>query len=267
MQMPTTTPELDDSDVYYPGEDGEPMGETFIHVKAIIDLFTTLRAHLGDRPDVFLASDIFWYWEKGNNKARRAPDVMLIKGVDGRSKRQSFFTWRENGAVPCVIFEFSSEGTWKEDLFEKRFLYARLGVRELFLFDPENLLLYPQLQGFRLNAQGESEPIQPDRRQRLWSEELGLWVQPGEQLVRLTDPKNGRPILNPDEQAQAALKQVKAAKKRTNALRKEAKTAKELADALAREAKIAKEHALAIEAENARLRHLVEQLRKKQRPE
>ena len=67
----------------------------------------------------FVAADMFWYWEEGHPESCVAPDVMVVKGV-GRSDRRSFFTWREGGAIPCVVFEMASENTWREDLGKKR---------------------------------------------------------------------------------------------------------------------------------------------------
>ena len=67
---------------------------------------------------------------------------MVIKGV-GRAQRRSFFSWREGGAIPCLIVEIASASKWREDLYVKRRVYEQLGVREYFLFDPEALYLRP----------------------------------------------------------------------------------------------------------------------------
>src|ERR1700722_10459588 len=88
--------ELDDDDVY-PSEDGEPMAETPIHVRAIMLLFQAFEDYLAKRLDIYIGANMFWYWEKGNLNSRRAPDIMVIKGV-GRRDRKSFLGWRENGA-------------------------------------------------------------------------------------------------------------------------------------------------------------------------
>jgi Uma2 family endonuclease len=114
-------------EIEYPASDGQPMAETGIHVQAIIQLFEGFQDYLPATS--FIAADMFWYWEEGHPKSRVAPDVMVVKGV-GRAHRRSFFTWREGGAVPCIVFEMASEHTWREDLREKRRLYERLGVRE-----------------------------------------------------------------------------------------------------------------------------------------
>src|SRR5688572_18450347 len=72
--------------------------------------------------------------EEGNPKAVKVPDVMVILGVPNH-ERWVFQTWVE-GTVPNVIVEeVSSRKTRRNDLREKRELYAWLGVAEYFLFD------------------------------------------------------------------------------------------------------------------------------------
>ena len=48
-----------------------------------------------------------------------------------------------------MVFEITSRGTRLEDLGTKRALYAMLGVREYFLYDPLGEYLQPPLQGYR----------------------------------------------------------------------------------------------------------------------
>jgi Uma2 family endonuclease len=166
------------------------MAETGLHVQAIIQLFVMFQDHLSATD--FIAADMFWYWEEGHPESRVASDLMVVKGV-GRAHRRSFFTWRENGAVPCIVFEMASEHTWREDLWEKRQKYERLGVREYILFDPEGEYLRPRLQGFRL-VEGRFEPIELDEEDRLRSEELGFFMRPEGLVLRLFDGTTGAPV-------------------------------------------------------------------------
>jgi Uma2 family endonuclease len=174
-------------EIVYPASDGEPMGETGLHVLAILQLFQAFLDHLPESD--FSAADMFWYWEEGHPKSCVAPDVMVVKGV-GRAHRRSFFTWLEGGAIPCIVFEMASENTWREDVGEKRAKYERLGVREYILFDPEGEYLRPRLQGFRL-VEGRYQPIEPDAEGRLRSEELGFLLVPQGIFLRLLDETTG----------------------------------------------------------------------------
>ncbi len=178
-------------EIDYPSSDGQPMGETGIHVVAILTLFEVLLDHLSTSD--FIAADMFWYWQQGHSESRVAPDVMVVKG-GGRAHRRSFFTWRKNGAVPAVVFEMASLSTWREDLSEKLRLYERLGVREYFLFDPEGEYLRPPLMGFRL-VEGRYVILERDDEDRLRSEELGYGLKAEDTLLRLFDGTTGAPIL------------------------------------------------------------------------
>jgi Uma2 family endonuclease len=209
-----------DDDILYPAEDGEPMAETQIHIRAIILLFQALEDYLARRLDIYIAADMFWYWEEGNVAARRAPDVMVIKGV-GRQVRRSFLSWKEKGAVPCVIFEMASQGTWRENLNEKRKLYERLGVNEYFIFDPESKYLRPAFQGFRRNENGVYVPLKHDGKKQLRCKELGIDLRVDGEFLRVIDAKTGKPVLFRSEWREAETKRANAEKKRADALERE----------------------------------------------
>ena len=197
LTIPTEAASLDES-LLYPSSDGEPMAEAPVHIRALILLLQAMEDFLAAMTETFIAANAYWYWEEGNSQARRAPDLMVVKGV-GRAARRSFFSWRENGAVPCFLVEIAFERTWKEDLYEKHRLYARLGVAEYFLFDPEALYLRPALQGFRRNEHGVYMPLEPDAEDRLHSEELGLYLRAEGTMLRLIDAATGQPVLTKDE--------------------------------------------------------------------
>jgi Uma2 family endonuclease len=174
------------------------MAETELHVQAIILLFEALLDTLP--MTAYVAADMFWYWEEGHPESRVAPDVMVIPGV-GRAVRRSFFTWREGGAIPSVVFEMVSEGTYRDNLGRKRDLYARLGVREYVLFDAAAEHLRPPLMAFRL-VSGRYQSIDWDADDRLWSEELGVWMKAEGAMLRLFDGTTSAPVLTRQERAE-----------------------------------------------------------------
>jgi Uma2 family endonuclease len=207
MSVATQPPvplDQDQDDVEYPSSDGQPMAETGLHVRAILLLFQALHDFLPAAD--FIAADMFWYWERGQPKSRVAPDVMVVKGA-GRDHRRSFLAWRENGAVPCAVFEMASKRTWREDLREKRRLYARLGVKEYILFDPEGKYLRPRLVGYRL-VEGRYEPIDVDDEDRLRSDELGVLLKGEGLMLRLIDAVTGLPVPTSEERVEQARQQV-----------------------------------------------------------
>ena len=209
--MTISTESLDMIDgVYYPSRDGEPIAETDIHILVLILLLEALRDAVRGRPLHYVAADIFWYWEQGNPRMRCSPDVMVVRGVEDRLRR-SFRSWQENNAVPCVVFEISSEETWRTDLDDKRELYTRLGVREYFLFDPEGLYLEPPLRGFRQEGDRMVE-LQPAEDGSLLCEELNLRLRREGSMLRLIDQETGKPILTREERAEQAEAEVERLK-------------------------------------------------------
>jgi Uma2 family endonuclease len=190
------------SAIEYPSEDGEPMAETPVHVEAIMLLHQAIQDFFRDRPDVFVASDIFWYWQEGNPGARVSPDVMVVPGVRPRDirDRRSFFSWEEGGAIPAVVFEMASEGTVLQDLGPKYWQYEELGVREYFLFDPEGVHLVPVLQGFRLNRSAYRRLLPAGG---VLESELGFHLRAEGPMLRLIDGRTGQPVPTRAERADA----------------------------------------------------------------
>ena len=75
--------------VHYPSGDGQPMGETGFHVRAIHLLFAALEDFFRDhRSDVFIFMDQFWYWEEGNPSKCLAPDLLVVTGTHPRDPRE-----------------------------------------------------------------------------------------------------------------------------------------------------------------------------------
>ncbi|HWB11132.1 MAG TPA: Uma2 family endonuclease [Pirellulales bacterium] len=221
-------------DPLYPDSDGEPIGETDYHVVATIHLLAALRQWYRQREDVYVAGDMLLYYEEGNPRACRGPDVMVCKGVQGKHRRRSFRTWEE-GIAPSVIFEVTSRKTRREDEEEKPRVYAGLGVKELYLFDPEGEYLRPRLKGFRLAA-GQYQAVAADAEGKLFSPELGLGLAVEKDLSRLIDPATCLPLQTDEEKDEA--------------LRRAAGEANEAR----REAELERQRSAMLEAELARLR-------------
>jgi len=57
--------------------------------------------------------------------------------------------WRENGVLPSLVIEITSNSTCVEDSLKPP-RYEKMGVKEYFQFDPFADYLYPPLQGYRL---------------------------------------------------------------------------------------------------------------------
>jgi Uma2 family endonuclease len=273
-------------DPLYPDSDGKPMGETEYHILAITHLYEVLRPWFHRREGFHVNANMLLYYEKGNPSAVRGPDVMVSKGVRGKHLRRSFRVWEE-GVAPAVIIEVTSAKTKDEDQCEKPVVYARIGVKEYFLFDPIGEYLRPRLQGFQLTA-GVYVPMPADEPDRLSSAELGLEFLIDAHLLRVIDPATGHRLPTREEyqeqlslarrEARTAKRQAAEAKRQSveaerqtakaerqmakakrqmvEAERQSAEAERQAAEAL-NEAEIQRRRAAALEAENARLRALL----------
>ena len=184
-------PAVDDE--LYPASDGKPMAETQVHLALLASLYGMLFHYFRPR-GIYIAANMFLYYERVNPKARTAPDLMAIKGVDTSIKRRSFKTWEEK-AKPCFILELTSKKTAKEDQNGKMELYRRLRVREYFLFDPLDEYLPQQLMGFRLSGD-EYQPMALDGDGGLTSKELSLHFVPDGYDLLVSEVATGKQLLS-----------------------------------------------------------------------
>src|SRR6266542_604756 len=168
--------------VIYPEQDEEPVGESDLHMIALAYLVSVLKQLFAAAHDVFVAGDMFLYYQEGTPAARVAPDVMVIRGVPNHP-RPSYKLWEER-QIPCFVMEVLSPSSWPDDLEGKRALYARLGVREYVVFDSTGELLDPALVRFRLTDR--SEYVRTDGTS-LESAELGLRFAVEDGRVRAYD--------------------------------------------------------------------------------
>jgi hypothetical protein len=200
--MTSLLPSSQSTEVFYPSSDGEPLAESYVHLCALLATLEVLRQYLLGRQATVLSNQ-FLYYAQGFPRLRVAPDVMVIFNV-APGGRDNYKIWEE-GQVPVVIFEMTSEGTKNQDMGFKKTLYQQLGVLEYWLFDPKGEWIKEQLQGYRL--QGEVyEPITDSR-----CEPLQLRLQIEGQLIGFYREDTGEKLLIPEELAEA-LKQERLAR-------------------------------------------------------
>jgi len=213
--------------IEYPESDGKPLGETDVHRREILEIIAMLEQYYADRADIYISGNLMLYYEEGNPGAVVSPDVFVVKGVP-KQERRVYKLWEE-GQPPAVVFEITSRSTRLEDRGMKRQLFAELGVREYFLFDPLSEYLRPLLQGFRL-ADDELAPFDPEASGALISQELGLRLQRDGTYLRLSDLASGQALLRPaelDRARRAAEAQTRAEAKARRAAEERARTAEE----------------------------------------
>jgi Uma2 family endonuclease len=192
------------TEIYYPDTDGLPVVESDFQLGPLIYVIDALRAYFQGRDDVYVAGDLFLYYEEGNPSAVVAPDVFVVLGAPNRA-RASYMLWREPKA-PDFVLEITSQSTRAQDQGTKRERYALLGVQEYFQHDPTHDYLEPPLQGLRLVGNAY-QPIpattSPEGTLVLRSAVLGLELHLEEETLRLYDPATGQRLLSYQEAEQA----------------------------------------------------------------
>ena len=146
--------------------------------------------------DVFIDNSSYICYDRSNLNVRIAPDLYVVFGVDATSirPRKIYLPW-EAGKPPDWVLEIASESTWREDVYRKPAIYARIGVPEYWRFDPSggNYYGYP-LAGDRL-TNGIYRPIElttePDGVLKGYSEVLQMSFCWDNGLPRLYDPVTG----------------------------------------------------------------------------
>ena len=140
-----------------------------------------------------------------------APDVFVVFGVEDHT-RMNYKVWEE-GKGPDFVLEVASPNTWREDVERKPGIYAGLGVREYFLFDPMGEHYTQRLQGYRL-VEGRYERLSAvesiDRTLTLTSEVLDLELRAKGEEMRFHDPATGETLLSHDEEHAARRKEAAA---------------------------------------------------------
>jgi Uma2 family endonuclease len=233
-----------DDGLLYPESDDEPLAETDWHILALILLREGLEDFFTERADVYIGSNLFFYYVEGDPSAKTAPDTMVVKGV-AKHMRRTFKTWIER-AIPAVIFEICSRKTWKRDLGERLRLYERLRVAEYFVFDPEACYVKPPLRGFRLRS-GKYQPLRASPDGSVPSKELGLRLRAEGHMLRLIDARTGQAVPTPQERVALETRWADAERSR-------AELESQRADVERNRADLERQRADALAAELARLR-------------
>jgi Uma2 family endonuclease len=176
------------------------MAETDVHLDCMVRIRNLLRwRYRGER--VYVASNLLVYYVQGNPRKSVAPDDFVVKDCPPGNRR-TFKVWVE-GRAPNVVFEITSLSTRKEDEVKKPRIYAQMGVKELFLFDPLGEYLDPPLQGFRF-VEGKKLPILPDATGALESRELGVRLRAEDGELAMYDVLTGERVLTETEAEHAA---------------------------------------------------------------
>jgi Uma2 family endonuclease len=152
------------NEIIYPTSDGKRMAENTKQYRYLTTIQGGLDALFAEREDVFVAGDLLWYPEEGKPNIVTAPDVMVVFGRP-KGDRGAYLQWKEDNTPPQVVFEILSPSNTPSEMNKKLAFYNRYGVREYYIYDPDNGDFYGFLRdenGLRIieeNMQGFKSPL------------------------------------------------------------------------------------------------------------
>ena len=189
LYRPVPPVELDDDGFVY--QDGR-VSESTRHGDSLEYGSYAAKALLAHLPDVLVASDLAFLFERDNPRAVLSPDLMVALGVGGHD-RLSYKLWEER-KVPDFALEALSVKTWRRDIEVKPALYRDLGVREFWIVDLLDRLPSPII-GRRLNDAGVYEEIPVSPSGGTPSELLGAELFIQDKVLRFRDAKTGEVVI------------------------------------------------------------------------
>jgi len=236
------------SSEYLPESDGKPMAETDFHRNLSVYLLDSLEEYYRDDPNTYVSGNMFLYYnDEFEARHSIAPDIFVVKGVEKKARR--IYLLEQELKAPDFIMELISRDTKVEDLGNKRFIYASLGVREYFIFDPLSEVLETHLRGYRL----EGREYMPLMGSRLTSEVLKLELIADKGFLRLFDHRT-KTFLRSHRESEAAVRAAEQAFRVAEAARQGAEE----------KAKHEQTARLAAESEVKRLREELEKMKRSQ---
>ena len=143
-------------DVEYP--ERHWIAQSVWHGVAVRRATNALENHFRQREDVLVAMELAVYYEHGNPKLYRQPDVVVVFGVGRGGNRSSYRLWEE-GKAPDFVLEVASPSTAENDVRTKAREYARMGVREYWRLDPEGSMMEAPLEGYVASG-GRYRPVE-----------------------------------------------------------------------------------------------------------
>ncbi|MTJ47682.1 Uma2 family endonuclease [Dolichospermum sp. UHCC 0259] len=195
------------ADVIFPPSDlysDEPPVETELHLRQIILLFKCLEWLWKGRTDFYAAGNLTIYYSPNQKKSQffRGPDFFVVLETE-RKTRKSWVVWEEDGKYPNFILEILSPSTANTDREFKKELYQNtFRTPDYFWFDPYTL----EFAGFYL-TNGKYQPLEPNEKGHLWSEQLGLYLGIHQGLLRYFTPA-GELVATPEETAEEETKKT-----------------------------------------------------------
>ena len=183
------TPPVAPESVHYPDSDGHFLPAHPLQARAVLNSRFALQQHFDRVDNVVLEGNMYLYYEEGNPAASISPDVFVVLEHD-LGDRPVYKLWEE-GKPPDFALEVISPTSEIRNGEERRELYARLGIGEYFLFQPDPRCRGRRLVGYRLTGASYDEvPGEPGG--ALHSSALGVSLRVEGANLRLSSLESGQ---------------------------------------------------------------------------
>ncbi len=236
--------------------EGEEVTQSILHY-AIIKYLISLLEELFAQMLVGVVSNINFYQTDDPKERPISPDVAVINGfrieIEQEEEGPTSYYIGRHGPPPRLVFEISSEDTWKLDLQNKPDQYATMGVHEYFAFDPNLRSLWTRewkskgrLTGWRLGVDGQYYELEKDSQGRIWSEESQSWLVVKGKLLAFYSAEGERRLTKEQADAQRARianQQTAQERQQREAAERQAKTERQQREAAERQAEAAERQA------------------------
>lgn len=225
----------------YPIEDDIGVGSLQRFISELLRVLIERLLEAREKP-AFVGANQYFFWEQYNARECIAPDVYVLPGVLPGKAIGVWKVW-ETGCVPSFAFELVTQDM-DEAYLKTPARYARLGVEELVVFDPEHTLSPTRFrfQVFRKSKRGLIQ-VEATNAERVKSKVLGCHLRAvgvGDDCrVRIATGFNGETLFPTDveakQQAEAVAHQAEAAAHQAEAAAQQERVGRERAEATSRE--------------------------------
>jgi Uma2 family endonuclease len=145
-----------DMPVMYEDEGQDEMGESEPHTLADHILSLGITAHLRDRLEYRVFSNLNVYYHRVDHWAYVSPDLMVVRPTEPLPERVSSYRIGVQGPAPALMVEILSRRSFQQqDLTNKPIIYSQLGVAEYILVDATGEFMERRLLLRRLQDDGE----------------------------------------------------------------------------------------------------------------
>ena len=210
--------------------------------------FTALRYLLN--PDGhYVSMDRWLRMDRADHKDKLLPDLLIALDVQEQQWNVDEYLPWEVGKAPEVLGEFLSPSSEGADTTEKPKRYAKLGVREYFLFDPDGTYGVPRIQGWSLQGDGSREALPRRADGGVQSRVLPVRFVLADDHVGVIDVRTGRLALRYAEVQRLLREEIEARYRAEQAQRRAEQVQQQEAEARWRAEQLQREEAAARQQE------------------